>query len=359
MIYHFSGDIMKLYEKIYNELKEEILTGEYTDGALLPPEKELQKKYEVSRITVQHAYKLLEEQGFVQRIPGKGTVLKPSVNKTDKQIIGVVICDFDSSFGEELIKSIEITAKEYGYRILLARSFDNHENESKILSDFISLGVSGIIIQNCHGAYTKNLVKLYLQNFPVVSVDRFYNSLLIPSVSSDNCAAGFDLTGYLLKNGHSRVLFASSNPENTSTLTERLSGFQKAFMQTDLASKSGVMLTDLLSPVIRDEKLTEKDIEKIADTIKKTGCTAIVASEYFVAELCEKAREKHSLKFEIVCFDHPDTLKVRNIFSHIRQNEKQLGSTAVHRLCSIINEEDVTLRTFIPSELVLTEKVCK
>ena len=353
MIYHFNGDIMKLYEKIYNELKEGILQGRYTDSSLLPTEKQLQEKYAVSRVTVQHAYRLLEQQGFIQRIPGKGTVLRPSVQKSDKQIIGVVLCDFDSSFGEELIKSIELTAKEYGYRILLARSFDNHENESKILSDFISLGVSGIIIQNCHGAFTNNLVKLYLQNFPVVSVDRFYNSLLIPSVSSDNCAAGLDITRYLLKKQHSRVLFASSNPENTSTLTERLSGFQKAFMQTDLQAKSGFLLTDLLSPVKREENLIKDDIRKIADTIKETGCTAVVASEYFVAELCEKARKEHGLEFETVCFDHPDTLKAQSTFSHIRQNEKQLGSTAVHRLCSIINENDVELRTFVPSELVI------
>ncbi len=347
---------MKLYEKIYDDLKDQILSGEYSNGALLPTEKELQEKYNVSRITVKHAYRLLEEQDFIERIPGKGTILKPATQKSNKQMIGVVLCNFDSSFGVQLIKSIETEAKEYGYRIILARSFDNHENESKVLSDFVSLGVSGIIIQNCHGAFTKNLVKLFIKEFPVVSVDRFSKSLLIPSVSSDNFGGSVEITEHLLKKGHKNILFVSSNPESTSTLTDRLAGFQQAFMNHGIPINSQCLLTDLLSPVNRRSDQTEEDIEKIAVAIKSTGCTAIVASEYFIAELCEKAKEKMpgglADKPETVCFDHPDSMQTKYTFSHVRQDENELGKLAVHQLCSIIKGNDAKLRTAVPSKLI-------
>ncbi|MDE6384529.1 MAG: GntR family transcriptional regulator, partial [Eubacterium sp.] len=39
---------MKLYEKIYNDIKLKINAGEFDGGSLLPTEAELQKKYGVS-----------------------------------------------------------------------------------------------------------------------------------------------------------------------------------------------------------------------------------------------------------------------------------------------------------------------
>ncbi len=352
MIYHFLGDDMNLYEKIYEDLKEKILSGDFSDGSLLPTEKALQEKYCVSRITVKHAYQLLEEQGFIERIPGKGTVLKPKKQKSNEQMIGVVLCDFDSSFGENLIKSIELSAMEYGYRLILARSFNNHKNESKILSDFISIGVSGIIIQNCHGAFTKNLVKLFVKEFPVVSVDRFSKSLLIPSVSSDNFSAGEMLADFLLKKGHKSVLFASSAPESTSTLTDRLSGFQKAFMNKNLPIQPHCLLTNLQSPVNRNKEFEDDDMKKIANAVSQSGCTAIVAGEYFVADLCERARNEFALgDIETVCFDHPDTLGGEYRFTHINQNEEEIGKNAVAQLFSIIDGNGADLRTVIPPKL--------
>lgn len=347
---------MKLYEEIYNDLKDRILSGEYSNGVLLPTEKELQLKYNVSRITAKHAYQLLDEQGYIERIPGKGTILKPSSQKSGKQMIGVVLCDFDSSFGEQLIKSIETEAKEYGYRILLARSLDNYENESLILEDFVSLGVSGIIVQNCHGAFTKNLAKLFIKEFPVVSVDRFSKSLLIPSVSSDNYGGSVGITEYLLKKGHKNILFVSSDTESTSTLTDRLAGFKQAFINRNIPVNSQCLLTDLLSPVSRKQEHMVDDTAKVINAINVTACTAIVASEFFVAELCEKAKEKLPKelvnKVETVCFDHPDLMQTNYAFTHIQQDENELGKLAVHQLCSIINDKDAKLRNVVPSRLI-------
>lgn len=348
---------MKLYEKIYNDIKDQILAGAFSGNALLPTEKMLQDKYSVSRITVKHAYQLLEEQGFVERIAGKGTILKRSNQKTNKQIIGVVLCDFDFSFGVQLIKSIESTAKEQGYRILLARSFDSHENESRVLADFVSLGVSGIIIQNCHGEFTKNLVELFIREFPVVSVDRYAKGLLIPYVTSDNYGGSVAAAEYLFERGHKSILFASSNPNSTSTLTERILGFQQAFMQHNIPINAKLMITDLTSPIVKTEKQVKNDIDKILNALKETNCSAIVASERFVAELCTSAIENlnsaTSRKIELVCFDYPDRISKKNVCAYIQQNDAELGRRAVLQLCSIINGEKAEMRSIIPSKLII------
>lgn len=63
------------YIVIYEELKQHIINGDYQVGDSIPPEPELQKQYNVSRITVRHAIQLLVDEGYIQRIHGVGTIV--------------------------------------------------------------------------------------------------------------------------------------------------------------------------------------------------------------------------------------------------------------------------------------------
>lgn len=71
---------------LYHQLKEYILErverGDYPVGESLPPEMELVKGYGVSRATVRRAMQELEQEGFIDRFPGKGTfVLRTKLNR--------------------------------------------------------------------------------------------------------------------------------------------------------------------------------------------------------------------------------------------------------------------------------------
>lgn len=64
-----------LYLQISAILKEKILKKEYGYGDYIPSETELQKMYDVSRITARQAIQELEKDGMVQRARGKGTMV--------------------------------------------------------------------------------------------------------------------------------------------------------------------------------------------------------------------------------------------------------------------------------------------
>lgn len=64
-----------LYIQLVQELKEEI-TQNLRVGDKLPTEKEMEKKYDVSRMTVRSAIDELQNQGIVSKIQGKGTFVK-------------------------------------------------------------------------------------------------------------------------------------------------------------------------------------------------------------------------------------------------------------------------------------------
>lgn len=67
----------KLYEKVASRLVDLMERGVYTTGERIPSVRELSKEYDVSATTVVEAYRLLEEQGFLEARPQSGFYVKP------------------------------------------------------------------------------------------------------------------------------------------------------------------------------------------------------------------------------------------------------------------------------------------
>jgi GntR family transcriptional regulator len=65
-----------LYAKISRILKEEIASGFYKVGDLLPSEEELERRFGASRTTIRNALGELEREGLVLRRRGKGTIVQ-------------------------------------------------------------------------------------------------------------------------------------------------------------------------------------------------------------------------------------------------------------------------------------------
>ena len=64
---------------IYNTLYKEIQIGKYPSGHALPTEKELCARFDVSRMTLRQAIKLLAEDGIVE-YKRKGHFVIPQIN---------------------------------------------------------------------------------------------------------------------------------------------------------------------------------------------------------------------------------------------------------------------------------------
>jgi DNA-binding transcriptional regulator YhcF (GntR family) len=62
-----------MYQKIADELIDRIEKGDLCPGDKLPTETELGGSYSVSRITVTHAIRILQNRGLVYRVKGSGT----------------------------------------------------------------------------------------------------------------------------------------------------------------------------------------------------------------------------------------------------------------------------------------------
>ncbi len=66
-----------LYEQIKDQLRAQILKGELKADELAPSEAEIIQHYRVSSITARRCLNDLESEGYVKRIKGKGTYVRP------------------------------------------------------------------------------------------------------------------------------------------------------------------------------------------------------------------------------------------------------------------------------------------
>lgn len=65
-----------IYQQIYEQIKEEIISGKLQQGELLPSIRQLSRELKISVITTTRAYTDLENDGYITIIQGKGCFVK-------------------------------------------------------------------------------------------------------------------------------------------------------------------------------------------------------------------------------------------------------------------------------------------
>ena len=64
-----------LYLEVADKIKEDIFSGKYPVGSMLPTESELEELFQVSKITVRKAIELLASDEYVAKKSGRGTTV--------------------------------------------------------------------------------------------------------------------------------------------------------------------------------------------------------------------------------------------------------------------------------------------
>ena len=106
-----------IYEQIYRQIKNQILSGQLAAGQALPSIRALAKDLRISVITTKRAYEELEADGFIYTVAGKGCF----VAAKNTQLVR-----------EENLKEIE---KLLAKAVEIARMCDVSQNE---LADILS-----------------------------------------------------------------------------------------------------------------------------------------------------------------------------------------------------------------------------
>jgi DNA-binding LacI/PurR family transcriptional regulator len=329
------------YKRIYDFVKNEIVSGKLNIGDKIPSEKELCEQFAVSRITSKKALELLAGDGFIFRLPGKGTfVADADANntgqKTPAHTIGFLMPGLTDAFGTQLLYAISETCETLGYHLILKHTKDSAEEEKKALQSLSDTDVAGILVIPAHGEYyNAEILNQILKKRPLVFVDRHMKGLPVPSVSTDNTAAAELGVEYLLRLGHRHIAFYSGPVEYNSSVEDRQQGFIRAFADYGITLDSALLCTNL-----SEDRYIEIIRQHLAD---HPEITAAFAAEFAIAQFTKNASESLGLtipdNFSIMSIDSTSAIGVP-LFTHLQQDEREIGRRAVESLHSIITGTD-------------------
>ena len=378
MIYHLrrkdiSVEKELLYKKIYDDLLEAIENGMYPPGSKLPSEKELMEQYNVSRITSKKALEMLADRNIIVRMPGKGSfvleendqdkenlpVVPQTVETTRKgKMIGVVLDSFSGFFGCELIAGIEHECWSKNYHMILKCTYGNVEAESRAIDELMELGVDGIILMCVQGEnYSPSIVKLALERFPVILVDRALKGLPIPCIGTDNYRAAQDLVTILLEEGHEKICFVSQAPLETSSVEERFNGYRDTMLEHKILTNEELWMIDLDGLVENIEETREKE-KKVMEALENyvdshPQVTAFFTVDLQTGVLVHRVLQKKNLKKEIVFFDGVEEgYEFHTYCTHVMQGQYLMGAMAVKNLSRRIRGKEVELRKYVPYSII-------
>ncbi|MDM5338697.1 GntR family transcriptional regulator [Fictibacillus enclensis] len=365
-----------LYKQVYQSIKRNIMNGKYAAGERVPSEKELSNSFQVSRITSKKAIELLVTEGLVFRQRGKGTFVSDmkdsqesseTLEKSKNNFqVGLVITDFDDSYVSKVISSIEEAAGERCF-VILKRTLGSVEKEAEAIRQLIEYGVDGLILYPAQAEhYGTEILKMIIAEYPLVLIDRTFKGVGAAFVSTDNIKAAKQGMKHLFDLGHEHVGVLAPSIIETTTIVDRFSGILQAYEEQNKIVNRQLWCTDLKKslPIAFSKNITpEHDIDIIKNHLKKhPEMTALFAIEHNIAVLAKRAADQLGLRvpedLSILCFDAHDNNLSGWEFTHLRQNEREMGRLAMNRLVEMMNGNLEIKKEFLDAQLVEGNSTC-
>lgn len=111
-----------IYDQIYKQIKNQIISGDLKEDEALPSIRNLAKDLRISVVTTKRAYDELEKEGFIYTLPAKGCFVAPknvellreeNLKKIEEHMQGIIqlagACNLSK---EELIEMFRYSLEE-------------------------------------------------------------------------------------------------------------------------------------------------------------------------------------------------------------------------------------------------------
>ena len=249
------------------------------------------------------------------------------------------------------------------FHLVLKCTYGSLEEEARALEELTELKVQGIILMCVQGEkYNEKVLKLSVENFPVILVDREMPGLPIPCVGTDNYEAAKERTEDLIGRGHRDICFLSHHYSPNSVVAARFTGYLDSILEHGLKTKEEFWVKDLNSRLPRygdDEGEERMDIERIRRLVREyPKVTGFFAVNLPVATMAYRALKELRMEKEkeVVCFDSFEDGSCSNsVFSHIVQGGFMMGAKAVKYLQYRMKGKAVSQKNYIPYTLAQKE----
>jgi GntR family transcriptional regulator of arabinose operon len=238
------------YVRIVESLRASIHAGQYRNGARLPSEAELVRRFGVSRMTAVKAMQHLQQEGLLVRRTGSGTYAS-DVETGRKPVFGLIIPDLgQTEIFEPICKGMSGSPNaagpslSWGYSAVGAAASVKEAEAENLCQQYIDQRVSGVFFAPIefgprHDNVNRRVLKtLKAAHIPVVLLDRCVLDYPARSdydvVGLDNRRAGYVMTDHLIQQGARRVGFLAVEG-SAETVEDRIVGYREALFTHKIA----------------------------------------------------------------------------------------------------------------------------
>lgn len=217
-----------LYQQIASDIRSKIEDGTYVSGSLLDSPQALSVRFSASTITVNKALLALAEEGYIKRIPGKGSVVEESGVQQQHQsgLIGAIVYDLaQSDIWASALRAVEAYLFDKGFQLLVGNDLGLVDRTLQYIDRFIEQRVKGLIIvpvaaetKEEYTSRNEEIVRhLRTADLPFVILHRVLGRTQAFQVGYDNLEDAAILTQALLNRGTQHPLLLSHDLYNSVT----------------------------------------------------------------------------------------------------------------------------------------------
>ncbi|QDT83637.1 GntR family transcriptional regulator [Gimesia chilikensis] len=219
------------YLQLVEQLMEQITQGELKPGAALPSEHQLCETHQLARTTVRNAMQLLEEQGWINRIHGKGSFVstKPPIPiKQQLDIFAFVLPEVRTGFYPSLQRSFEQAAALTQNQVLVCCTENKVDMQGNTILQLIDKHVAGVALVPATVPPTPayQVRQLQQHGIPVVFCHRDVEGIQAPLLSIPFREVGLLAGQTLLEQGHRSIALFS--PHRATASIEYETGLREA-----------------------------------------------------------------------------------------------------------------------------------
>ncbi|MGB3006442.1 MAG: LacI family DNA-binding transcriptional regulator [Chitinophagaceae bacterium] len=222
----------------------------------------LGEQFRISKKTVELVTITAEKLNYRPNNIAKGLRLKKS------STIGLIVPDITNTWFAQLAMGIEKEARKHQYNIFLCNSDDDLKIEKKSISLLQSWMVDGIIIAPI-GLEHHHLIEAKKNGTPIVLIDRIFEGVDLPYISSNDFEGALEANQYLINNGHKKIACVQGIV-GTSPNTKRVNGYKQALKKNKIPFDPSLVSGEAFS--FNNGYSCAK---KIIKTLSKTKITAI------------------------------------------------------------------------------------
>ncbi|AEI42904.1 GntR family transcriptional regulator [Paenibacillus mucilaginosus] len=366
---HASKKPNLLYQQIADKVRGIIQSRRLQPHDPVPSEGELAKLFGVSRMTSKLALELLAEQGLVYRLPRRGTFLSgqqegtPSNDKMPlerepdsvraeeqpcKQI--ALIVPHLSDYTSKIIAAAENEVRKYDCDLILKISKDK-EDEDVCLQRLVEGGIGGIILfPQGRKTCSDQVLRLKLQQFPIVIIDRIFREVSIDCVYHDHYQGSYEMTKYLIGKGHREIGYTSNPVNHITSREERYQGYIQALLDHAIPVKTQYI--HFKNVDCDPSRMNESDPEQERLIRANPQMTALLCGDDYVAI----STLYTALRMEVAVPDQLSIVGFSDIhlsaltpipLTTVRQDTEQLAQSAFHLLMKRVHhsmEKPITIK---------------